>query len=156
MTRTCRKCLNEQPIDEFYRHPGGAGGRKNTCRTCFLAAAKARSQVPEVRRARSVYLSDTGKGSEYSRRYANTDKGRARLENSRAKQRESGKRRAYRAVDHAIAMGRLARTGVCSCCGVTAKTHMHHHAGYNEANWLNVIEVCHNCHAKEHQQHANL
>lgn len=39
--RTCAKCGQEKPIDEFHRSPAGLGGRKSTCRTCCAAYDRA-------------------------------------------------------------------------------------------------------------------
>lgn len=52
MTKVCSKCHVEKSIEEFAKHPTGAGGRRATCRTCNTLAHKAwRAKNPEKDRA---------------------------------------------------------------------------------------------------------
>lgn len=53
------------------------------------------------------------------------------------------------AVKSALQKGILVK-GDCSKCGSKSEVQGHHHKGYEEENWLNVIWLCRTCHNKEH------
>jgi len=40
--KTCSKCSESKPLSEFYKHPGGVGGRRGDCKTCVLKARRKR------------------------------------------------------------------------------------------------------------------
>jgi hypothetical protein len=40
--KTCSKCGECKPLAEFYKHPGGVGGRRGDCKTCVLKARRKR------------------------------------------------------------------------------------------------------------------
>ena len=35
LTRVCKKCQIEKPLEDFHRHPTLKYGRQRTCKTCF-------------------------------------------------------------------------------------------------------------------------
>ena len=88
MSKTCTKCGETKPLDDFYRDKTGAGGRRPDCKEC----------VREYKR--SYHEENRDKRLEYSRRYheENRDKIRERkrryYEENRDKEREY-KRRYY-------------------------------------------------------------
>jgi predicted HNH restriction endonuclease len=60
--------------------------------------------------------------------------------------------RARLAVTHAIAAGRIV-VGPCSACELEPKKvngrqriEAHHHKGYDEEHWLDVVWLCRPCH----------
>ncbi|HWF62903.1 MAG TPA: hypothetical protein VN666_21705 [Nitrospira sp.] len=60
----------------------------------------------------------------------------------------------YRELRHALADGRVVRTGVCSCCGYESESKdIHpHHPNYYEP--LNIMWLCVGCHQKWHHEHG--
>ena len=58
---------------------------------------------------------------------------------------------ATNAVRVAIARGELPRPGDAQCadCGRAAQQY-HHHLGYDQPHWLDVIALCRSCHQKRH------
>jgi hypothetical protein len=59
--------------------------------------------------------------------------------------------RAHAAVAAAVGSGRLAPASarMCEDCGETAAIY-HHHAGYAQPNWLDVVPLCSRCHIGRH------
>ena len=80
MSKTCTKCGETKPLDDFHRNKTGVGGRRSDCKKC----------VREYRR--SYYEENRDKRLEYARRYheENRDK---RLEYSRRSHGENRDKR---------------------------------------------------------------
>lgn len=53
----------------------------------------------------------------------------------------------------AISRGLLPQISTCTCvdCGAQAAEY-HHHVGYEEAHWLDVIPLCRECHLARHHR----
>jgi hypothetical protein len=66
----------------------------------------------------------------------------------RHRQRHPHKEAARVAVSVAIKTGRLRVPGRCSACGRSdsGRIEAHHHRGYDDAHWLDVVWLCHPCH----------
>lgn len=58
------------------------------------------------------------------------------------------KKKARRAVELALIHGCLHRPERCSLCPNSSQIEAHHHLGYAEEHWLDVIWVCLDCHQK--------
>lgn len=60
--------------------------------------------------------------------------------------------RARAAVNHAIRGGKLPPPSSMMCRGCEARlaSHYHHHSGYEEAHWFDVVALCTECHGREH------
>jgi hypothetical protein len=51
MTKICRHCKKEKPIEHFYKQAGAKGGRRTQCKECHLReAAERHRKNPEARR----------------------------------------------------------------------------------------------------------
>ena len=69
--KTCTKCGETKPLDEFYKHPGALGGRKASCKSCQRAYAsvcrilrtKKNARRKEVRAFQSVGASKPRHGN---------------------------------------------------------------------------------------------
>lgn len=74
----------------------------------------------------------------------------------RYKVEQSDKLQARTAVNRAVKTGELppAWSMVCSMCDEAQAAHWHHHLGYSEENWLDVIPACVDCHARERRVEA--
>jgi len=55
---------------------------------------------------------------------------------------------ARRAVTIAVARGELIRPSTCSACDAKCHPSAHHHKGYEEESWLDVLWLCNRCHAQ--------
>jgi hypothetical protein len=127
-TKTCNRCNQAKPIEEFARNKGMADGRLNQCTACryrykYKAGQTKRKRTSEqLRRDRNKY---------------------------RAKYPE--KRKAANAVAWAIFTGKLKRQS-CEVCG---KPHAQaHHDDYTKL--LEVRWLCANHHTKWHAELARL
>lgn len=60
--------------------------------------------------------------------------------------------KAHRAVTAAVELGIMPPAAMLDClsCRRRAK-HYHHHLGYEEEHWLDVIPLCVKCHMREHR-----
>ena len=136
--KTCNKCDQCKPRDDFYRHPMMRDGFLGHCKECHKAGVAARYK--STRHAHSLYEhkrfkdpARKAKVAEYQRRY------RARHPDRYA---------ARTAVMNAIRDGRLFRQP-CRACG-EPKAQAHHE---NYAYPLDVIWECFKCHREiEHGQ----
>lgn len=79
MTKTCSRCLTEQPEEAFHRHPTTADRRHTVCRSCVSAYGKARYAAdPERFKAyvKARYSEDPARQRAYAE--ANRNRTRAR------------------------------------------------------------------------------
>ena len=127
--KTCRKCGEQRPLDDFYVHPKMADGHLNACKACVKGAVRADRRVND--RVREY---DRKRGSR--RPHAATQEYRAK--NPEAYQ-------AHTAVSNAVRDGRL-RKEPCLFCG-EARVHGHHR-DYSKP--LEVVWLCAKCHHRLH------
>ena len=66
--------------------------------------------------------------------------------------------KARQVVNDAIRSGRLIRPDRCSNpeCDIKCKPEAHHHNGYDEEHWLDVIFLCKDCHAEADNLRASV
>ena len=68
------------------------------------------------------------------------------------KARNPLKAKAQWQVYWAIKKGVLLRPPICSECGLKRTIQAHHHKGYKEESWLDVIWLCIPCHRQSHKR----
>jgi hypothetical protein len=117
--KTCEKCKDTKPVDDFAPNRNRKDGRHNWCRECSRA---------------------------YRREYEKTH---PRTYEQRKKEYYEGDwdhLRARRRVNHAVEKGALPRVSTQACldCGAQAYAY-DHYKGYAEENWLTVQPVCRKC-----------
>lgn len=102
----------------FYRNINSRDGKTSLCQECAKEAS------------RRYRMSPRGKAMRKLRRY-----------------RDKQKIRARDAVSNAIKRGELPPLSTSGCihCGQPA-TAYHHHKGYKQDHFLDVVPVCHACH----------
>lgn len=129
--KTCFKCGESRPIDEFYKHGMMADGHLNKCKECT------KRDVRETRRSNPEHYRtyDRNRGSRQAPGYG-------RL----YRERYPEKRAAHIAVGNAIRAGRLKREACFFCGSARAQAH---HPDYSKP--LDVVWLCSACH---HLQHA--
>jgi hypothetical protein len=133
--KRCFHCSEIKDLLDFSSHSLGYGGRAPYCRSCFNAMQRLR-YLALPRSVRSPR-----KPSTEERRQI------ARQSGIRFRIRHPERGRIYRQVRGALKKGILTRPSICSHCGCSRKLHAHH-SDYTQP--LQVIWVCHNCHADLH------
>jgi hypothetical protein len=120
--KTCSKCGQTKPIDDFYRAAGMRDGRRNDCKVCNLAAKKAR-YVSADAVARVERWRNPKRFSAYQAEY------RKRPERKRA-MRDLYYRRTHGLSADAVDEMLAAQGGVCAICKerpeVEARMHVDH------------------------------
>lgn len=136
MRKTCFKCGEEKPIEDFYRHPKMADGHMGKCKECAKA---------DVRENRSIRRSQY---AAYERQRFNEPGRRARVLEAQRQRRAKypEKEKARQAVRKAIKGGTLMREG-CELCGELAEAHHENYSRALEVRWL-----CFRHHREEHGQ----
>lgn len=151
ITKRCRQCLEDKPLEDFYRASGSETGRRARCKRCYSQRARAwylknkkrvranSSRWYEANRARHKQLVDAW-------RWANPDRVRASAAKTRARYPE--RELARRAVGLAILAGQLVPQP-CRICGLKPKKvngrqriEAHHHKGYDPEFWRDVEWLC--------------
>lgn len=128
--KTCFKCGEPKPIDDFYRHPRMTDGHLGKCKSCTRGDVRANRAAK-----REYYIA-------YDRQRTNTT---ARIAES--KKRHPARHRARVHVRNAIVRGKLTR-GPCELCGDTEA--QAHHDDY--AQPLAVRWLCRKHHAELHRR----
>lgn len=162
-TGACSDCINAR-IQRYRATPKGKA---------FKAESDKRYQQTEQGRAnarkRVAKWQQTESGKEVRRKYERTAKVKAKrkayfqTEKGKEVKRISAKKcydanpekvKAWNALNNAVQRGKFPRpSGQCSRCDQPA-TEYHHHNGYDEKHWFDVIPVCKMCHEAEH--HGNV
>lgn len=137
LTKSCFKCGNVKPLDDFYVHPEMPDGYLNKCKPCARADARANYQAK-----RSQY-----KAYDYKR--TRTPERRAAKHRYEAKHRmlNPDKYAARCAVSNAIRDGRLVKRPCAGCGSNEVQAHHHDYSKPLDVEWL-----CFVCHRKEHGQ----
>jgi hypothetical protein len=135
MEKTCFKCDERKPLDEFYKHSQMGDGHLNKCKECTKRDVHGHRQenierIREYDRARGN-RQDASYLSEYRRRYPN-------------------KHRAHTIVNNAVRDSRLFKEH-CSVCGGRERIHAHHD---DYAKPLNVRWLCAAHHKQWHAEHG--
>lgn len=145
--KTCRKCGEPKPLDEFYAHKNMADGRLSKCKCCAKQDAKAYREA-SIERYRAY---DRGRSQLEHRRcarseYQQSDRGRERCMAARRAylERNPEKRAAHIITWNAIRDGVLIRQPCEECGEPRAEAH---HDDYSKP--LDVRWLC----GRHHRQH---
>lgn len=144
-----------QPLENYHRHPNCVGGRIWRCKDCVTKYL----QEPKVRRRRALYERERRRRpdvaryvTEYGRRPEVRKRALAYAKRHLVEDGEYALRHRIRdLLKAAVKGGRVEKPCCCSVCG-RAETRIegHHHNGYAKAHWLDVVWLCHGCHAEAH------
>ena len=147
--KTCPKCGETKPLDDFYRR---GNGYRHNCRACICARQrswlKRKTQDPMFVMSRRKKDRDRHRGR-YQEDPAYREKKRSRRT---TKCRSPRLGAVYRHVRDAIETGRLVPADCCERCGHDFSEHKResHHADYSKP--LEVEWLCQPCHAHEHRK----
>lgn len=149
--KTCKRCLEQKEITEFYRHHAMADGHLSFCKPCVrrYALEHRRRNLERVQRY------DRLRGRGEKRKAAVAERAKRNREYSRAKCRESAQRypdklRARALVGNAVRDGRLKR---CACERCGDERVQAHHDDYTKP--LDVRWLCSKHHGEEHRRHED-
>ena len=143
--KTCSKCKQSLPVNEFYRDASRRDGLANKCRACQNARGKIYMKE-YVRRESSRELHRAANQRHNSKPYVKAK--RREYERVRRKNPEHLiKEKAYSAVRSAVRSGELERPENCSDCGIECIPHGHHEDYLKQ---LDVEWLCRICHGKRH------
>lgn len=132
--KKCSRCKKTKPLSEFRENASRKGGRNNKCGECVVKDR----QWYEANRESALR-----RAKEWKKK--NREREAARAKRDRMKHPEKAKAR--NAVAAAVRFGRMPRVASLKCfrCENQAR-HYHHHKGYAEEHWLDVVPVCGPCH----------
>lgn len=135
--KTCFKCGQEKPLEDFYKHPRMASGVLGKCKEC------AKQDVRDNYRARieDKRAYDKKRNSSPARKASRVEHQRTR----RAKDRQ--KDHARQLVRRSVQSGQLIKKA-CEHCGDPSTEA--HHRDYSKP--LEVVWLCFTCHRREHGQ----
>lgn len=136
ITKVCRECRRELPVEEFNRNKNSTDGRQVRCRACFS----------EYNRDR--YAADPERHKSNVRKYRLSNPDAVLSTRLSICAHTPTTKNAYKAIEAAIAAGTLKRPSVCSGCGVHESQHRieAHHHDYTKP--LDVIWLCTPCHRR--------
>ena len=150
MSKTCRECLIEKPLAEFYTHDKMADGFLNKCKSCV----KTRVKTHRDQNLDQIQAYDRLRGSAAHRvaarkKYAKTKQGREAHQRANAAylERYPEKNRARHVVNNAIRNGTIIRQPCFQCGNERAEAH---HEDYSKP--LEVIWFCDFHHKERHKE----
>ncbi len=159
-TKQCPKCKEVKDFSEFYKSHSQKHNLQTYCKDCIKIYQKS-----EKGKAAQRKYKKTKKGKVSTKRYHQTKKGKIaqkathkrytqNANGKAARKRGSAKQRikfptrikARSIVTRAIQLGNILHPTALKCtCGNPAKQY-HHHKGYAEEHYLDVIPICAKCH----------
>lgn len=126
--KTCFKCGQTKPLDNFYKHSQMADGHLNKCKECTRQDVRTNYQTNHDR-----YLA-----YEHQRAQDPTRRAQWYEQTRRQRARNPEKYKARQAVGGALRGGQLIKEA-CNICGSTERVEAHHH-DYSKP--LDVIWLC--------------
>ena len=152
--KSCFKCGEHKPLDEFYKHSKMADGRLGKCKECTkLDVARHRAENSERINADKRRKSNTpehrARNRKNYRKRISTPEGRAREWERARKYRNGTKRAAHIILGNAINGGKVVKPSKCSKCGAGGVIDGHHE---NYFEPLVVIWLCKLCHGARHRE----
>jgi len=135
--RECRKCQESKSIEEFYKTPGGIGGRDSVCKECRKTAvlAKRHANIEHFREY------DQKRGNHAKPGYVKAWRNRSKI-----------KEQAHNRVSRAVAAGRIIKPESCEQCDAAKQSIHAHHDDYTKQ--LDVRWLCAPCHQRWHAKHG--
>lgn len=164
--KTCFRCGKEQPLQEYYWRDRSRGKRQGTCRTCVLAAERARNSTPEGKAKRreisAAYYrrhKERHKQAVYDWRERNPEKvreiGRRYYRNRPTKKLVNAQRRHRERATRDPELNEYARIvdrDPCAYCGGPSGEIEHivplSRGGANASH--NITAACQSCNRKKH------
>ena len=149
--KTCKKCGEEKPASQFYKHPRSADGLDCSCKECRKKAVREnrRKNAEYYREYDAMRFRRDQHRRDAIKAYAKTKAGRESHKKASAKWRSANpeKRAAHVILGNRLRDGKITKPDKCQECGATGRIHGHHedYSKPLEVDWL-----CPSCHAKRH------
>lgn len=99
MNKTCRKCFESLPLDQYHKQKGNADGLRNTCKVCRSAQLKAYRKTPKGKIANRAYTT-SDKFKESQTKYRLSEKGKAKTNRYNTGDKAKASKKKYRQSDH--------------------------------------------------------
>ena len=150
--KTCFKCGDTKPLDDFYRHPQMADGHLNKCKECNREDSR-QEYWRNSQNARWAAKQRARGRDKWRRLYRGTTSelpSAAKARTKRYRAEHPHRFRAHSALGNAVRDGRITKPKTCQRCGaepLPRDLHGHHH-DYSKP--LDVEWVCTTCHGVEH------
>ena len=162
----CKECTKQNTKDHY----------KNNRDECVLKLRiyYQNHREESLRRSKEYHKAHRAEHNEYNNQYRQTKKGvevrkkeRDNYRRNHAKElilrariyreRYPEKRKAHQSLSYAVKTGRLpsASSQKCVVCKTAQAQEYHHHNGYAEDHWLDVIPVCSKCHKVVEKNHTS-
>jgi hypothetical protein len=144
--KTCFKCSQEKPIEDFYRHPMMADGRLGKCKDCT------KKDMRDHRRHNPITVRITDKLKYRKRRaahlarakeYSATHREAVRMASVRSRQRHPERKKASEMVGNAVRDGRIRKPETCDFCHNATEVAAHH---WDYGQPFVVSWLCGRCH----------
>jgi 5-methylcytosine-specific restriction endonuclease McrA len=139
--KTCTKCGETKPLEDFHRHAPSPDGRKPRCKGCRVVESVANyaRNGERIRAAARQWQRDNSvAAAARARRYRSSDKGRATREASNLRSDKKARDRAYYAANADAAKAR-ARARQAKVRGVAAERFKHYEV-FDRDGW--VCQLC--------------
>ncbi len=157
LTKVCRKCKSEKPVDLFPRNKNLKGGRHTYCKKCmrnylknyYFKNAALLGQKYRIKRL-EYYQKIKSDPEKYAKFRATQNRNRYL-----SKLRKPTYVKANSKVRTAIRSGKIVRPNECSSCGCQCKPEAHHDS-YEKSQWLVVRWLCKSCHSAYHRKYPDL
>lgn len=139
--KTCFKCGQAKPLDDFYAHPRMADGHLNKCKECTKSDAS-----KDYRRKVSAPAGLEAERARGRDKYARLYRVGPNWQSPEAP--HDVKMRARNALANAVRDGKVVKPKACEDCGVRdCRIHGHHLDYYRP---LMVTWLCPRCHRRRH------
>lgn len=153
ITKRCSHCKEIKPLSEFSKHTCNKDGLRYACKICEQAWTRRYKTTQNYR----ISLQKSYAKPDYKEKrkiYQKSENGLVahRKGSMVYNSRNPAKRKAHDKVNGEIRSGRLEKptTFKCVYCDSQAEQY-HHHNGYDENHWFDIIPVCKICHIKIHK-----
>lgn len=162
-TKTCVKCTQSKPSDQFYDQKGSKDGLTSSCKECKRKQSSEwkrnnpekvkvmRDRYNPVKRhkAREYREKNLEKVRGYQRQWQenNRDKISKNVSNYLVKNPE--KQKAHLKVLNAVRYGKLPKASTLQCDMCSGSAEQYHHEDYSKP--LDVIPLCRFCHGEIHR-----
>lgn len=157
MNKTCTKCRQTKPIEEFGVYKRSPDGHKPRCKVCYrednnnaYAELPDDKKVTRYEKAKQWVSSHREKMTEWQRSWRRSHPEKTYQINQKYYESNPEIVQAHRAVAYAVNRKRIqpADSFVCSACKTKQAQDYHHYMGYAKEHRLDVIPLCRACHRK--------
>ncbi len=147
LSKACSQCGQTKPLDHFNRCTRSKDGRRAECQDCQRRDYHRYYANGGREKARQLAFASRERRLKRWHEYAATSAGKAAIKRAAERRRyDPATAPAHMAVYRAIKSGRLVKSQICQVCNRVRPVEAHHHNGYDEEHYLDVIFACRECH----------